>query len=345
MFVDKAIIEVRAGNGGDGSVSFRRSRLQPKGGPDGGDGGDGGSIILEVDEGLNTLLDFRGIRHWKAEHGYPGAANNWHGKNGESKVIRVPPGTVVIDDNTQDILADLGPGDSVTIAKGGRGGLGNDHFKTSINQAPRKSEPGEQGERKLLRLELKLIADAGLVGMPNAGKSTLLSALTRADAKTGNYPFTTITPQLGVLELDPRRRVVLADLPGLIEGASEGAGLGHQFLQHIERTRAVVHLVDPLPPDGVDPLEHYKTIREELASYSEALAAKPELIVITKADLLDSPEHGEELIKEFRRALRPAVDAQVIIISAATGQGLPELREQLWQLVNTAGLAPGGWNG
>lgn len=344
MFVDQVIIEVRAGNGGDGSVSFRRARHQPKGGPDGGDGGDGGSVILKVDEGLNTLIDFRGIRHWKAEHGEPGSANNCHGKRGQNKVIRVPPGTVVIDEETQEVLADLGPHESVVIARGGRGGLGNDHFKSSTNQAPRTFEPGEQGERKVLRLELKLIADAGLVGMPNAGKSTLLSALTRADAKAGNYPFTTITPQLGVLELDPRRRVVLADLPGLIEGASEGAGLGHQFLQHIERTRAIVHLVDPLPPDGADPLEHYQTIREELGSYSQALIEKPELIVLTKADLLESPEQGEELIREFRRALRPAVDAQVVLISAATGQGLPELREKLWSLVHTAGLAPGGWN-
>ncbi len=343
MFIDHAVIQVRAGNGGDGFVSFKRSRTQPKGGPDGGDGGDGGSVFFEADLGLNTLVDFRGAHVWKAEYGSPGTANNCHGKNGKHRIIRVPPGTLILDSETGKTLADIGPGDNVEIACGGRGGLGNDRFKNSINQAPRHAEPGEPGERFEVRLELKLIADAGFVGLPNAGKSTLLGALTRASAKAGSYPFTTLTPQLGVLEIDPRRRVVLADLPGLIEGASDGAGLGHQFLQHIERTRAIVHLVDPQPMDA-SPVENYLTIRAELTSYSQALASKPELIVLTKTDLIGSDEEIESIAQDFRRALRPQIDAHIVVISAATGKGLDEFCEQLWTLVHEAGLKPGGWN-
>ena len=346
MFIDRAKIQIRAGKGGDGKVSFKRSRLQPKGGPDGGDGGDGGSIIFEADLGLNTLVDFAGVHLWKAEPGQDGQASNKHGKNGQDRVIRVPPGTIVIDEATDEPIADVGPKDRVVLARGGRGGFGNDRFKNSINQAPRHAEPGEPGEKFDVRLELKLIADAGFVGLPNAGKSTLLGALTRASAKTGAYPFTTITPQLGVLEIDPKRTVVLADLPGLIEGAADGAGLGHQFLQHVERTRAIVHLVDPMPASGT-PAENYLTIREELTSYSEALAAKPELVVLTKADVLDAddPEQpAETIVHEFRRALRPQFDPEIVVISAATNQGLDVFKEKLWQLVNSAGLKAGGWN-
>ncbi len=343
MFIDRATIQIRAGNGGDGCVSFKRSRMMPKGGPDGGDGGDGGSVYFEADLGLNTLVDFRGTHHWKAEHGEQGTANNKHGKNGKHKIIRVPPGTLIIDEATGNTLADISDTEPLEVARGGRGGMGNDRFKNSINQAPRKAEPGEPGERFDVRLELKLIADAGFVGLPNAGKSTLLGALTRASAKAGSYPFTTLTPQLGVLEIDPRRRVVLADLPGLIEGAADGAGLGHQFLQHIERTRAIVHLVDPRPAEGTA-VENYLTIRAELGSYSEELASKPELIVLTKADLLEADDDAQALAHEFRRALRPQIDADVLIISAATNDGLDEFKERLWSLVHSAGLKAGGWN-
>lgn len=345
MFVDEANIEVRAGNGGDGRVSFRRAKHQPKGGPDGGDGGDGGSVIFTTDSGLNTLYDFRGTFLWKAEHGGHGGPNNRHGANGEDRVITVPPGTIVFDDSTGEQLADLRDGDRVLIARGGRGGHGNDHFKSATNQTPRQSEPGERGEARTLRLELRLIADVGLIGKPNAGKSTLLSVLTRADPKIGAYPFTTLSPQLGIAEIDPRRRLVLADIPGLIEGAADGAGLGHEFLRHIERTRLLLHVVEARPEDGSEPIDHYRAIRQELLHYSARLAEKPELIVLSKVDLFEDEETREHAVRSFSRALRAeGATTEVLAVSGVTHEGLQPLLKRLWAMIGVSSVTTGGWS-
>lgn len=345
VFVDEAVIEVAGGNGGDGCVSFHRAKYVPKGGPDGGDGGDGGSVILEADEGLNTLYDFRGAHHWHAEHGEPGRSQNQHGKNGRDKVIRMPPGTLVFDDATGELLCDLRKDDRVVIARGGRGGFGNEHFKSATNQAPRRAEPGEPGERRTLRLELRLIADVGLIGMPNAGKSTLLSVVTHATPKIADYPFTTLTPQLGIAELDPVRRVVLADIPGLIEGAAEGAGLGHEFLRHVERTRVLLHVVDAMPADGSDPVENYKRVREELFRHSTRLAEKTELVALNKLDLFGSDEEREEALRRFKRALRTEGAAtEVVGLSGAARIGLRELLEKLWSMLSAVGVKAEGWS-
>ncbi len=314
----------------------------PKGGPDGGDGGDGGSVVFEADEGLNTLLDFRGRTLFSAKDGEPGGQRHCHGKSGADLVLRVPPGTLVIDDDTGDTLADIAPGDRVTLLRGGRGGLGNDHFKTSINQAPRRAEPGEPGEAKRLRLELKLIADVGLVGLPNAGKSTLLSAWTRAEAKVGAYPFTTLSPQLGIAELDPARRIVISDIPGLIAGASEGVGLGHEFLRHIERTRVILHLVDAIPSDGADPAENYRVIRHELFAYSPELAAKPEIVALNKVDLL-TDEDRERIMTDFRHAIAPDGVTGIIALSGATGIGQRETMEALWTALGDQAKPTPAW--
>lgn len=345
MFVDEATIEVRAGNGGDGRVSFRRAKHQPKGGPDGGDGGDGGSVILAADDGLNTLYDFRGTRLWKAEHGGHGGPNNRHGANGEDRIITLPPGTIVFDDQTKAMLCDLRSNDRVVIARGGKGGRGNDYFKSATNQTPRKAEPGERGEAKVLNLELRLIADVGLIGKPNAGKSTLLSVLTRADPKIGSYPFTTLSPQLGIAEVDARRRLVLADIPGLIEGAAEGAGLGHEFLRHIERTRVLLHVVDACPGDGSAPIEHYRAIRDELMHYSAQLAEKPELVVLSKMDLFDDDESRDAAVKAFSRALRvEGATTEVLPVSGITNLGLAPLLERLWSMVGTPSVKTDAWS-
>lgn len=345
MFVDEAQIEVRAGNGGDGRVSFRRAKYVPKGGPDGGDGGDGGSVVLVADEGLNTLFDFRSNRSWKAEHGGPGGTNNRHGANGDDREITMPPGTLVFDAETDDLLCDLRPGDRVVIARGGRGGRGNDHFKSATNQTPQHAEPGAKGEHKLLRLELRLIADVGLIGLPNAGKSTLLSVLTRATPKIADYPFTTRTPQLGIAEVDERRRIVLADIPGLIRGAAGGAGLGHEFLRHIERTRVLLHVVDAMPTDGSDALANYRTIRQELMGYSPRLAEKTEVVALNKIDLIADQAQREEAVKTFTRALRTeGAAAEIVPISGATRQGLRPLLETLWTHLKRAGVEAEGWS-
>ncbi|VAX41803.1 GTP-binding protein Obg [hydrothermal vent metagenome] len=345
MFVDQAEIEVRAGDGGNGKVSFHRAKHQPKGGPDGGDGGDGGSVILVADEGLNTLYDFRGTHHWHAQHGDPGGSANCYGKSGDDKIITMPPGTLVYDANTGDLLCDLRSGDRVVIAQGGRGGRGNDHFKSSTNQTPRNAEPGAPGERKLLRLELQLIADVGLIGKPNAGKSTLLSVLTRATPKIADYPFTTLTPQLGIAEVDPARRIVLADIPGLIEGAAEGAGLGHDFLRHVERTRVLLHIVDAQPLDGSDPLESYKAIREELMRHSPRLAEKTELVALNKMDLFASDAERAEVLKQFRRALRThGASIEVVPLSGVSRLGLESLLEKLWLTLDDSGIKTEGWS-
>src|SRR5947209_14170536 len=286
MFVDEAQIHVKAGDGGAGCVSFRREKYIPKGGPDGGDGGHGGSVVFYADAHKDTLLDFAGKHHWHAQRGEAGMGAKMYGKKGEDLVIPVPPGTLIYDADHSILLADLdAPGKRVTIARGGQGGRGNWHFRSPTNQTPRYAEPGTEGQERKLRLELKLIADVGLVGMPNAGKSTLLSAISAARPKIADYPFTTLQPQLGIAELVGDRRLVLADIPGLIEGAQHGAGLGHAFLRHIERTKVIVHLLDMYPTDDSDPAENYRTIRRELEAFSPKLAQKRELVAANKMDL------------------------------------------------------------
>lgn len=332
MFIDEAVITVKAGDGGKGCVSFRREKYVPKGGPDGGNGGHGGHVIFIADDNVNTLLDFRGNPLWKAQNGEHGRSKQQSGLAGADLIIRVPPGTIITDLETQELLADLGPGEQAVIAQGGRGGWGNEHFKSSTNQAPKSADPGEPGEQRRVRLELKLIADVGLVGLPNAGKSTLLSVLTSARPKIADYPFTTLVPQLGIAELDATRRLVIADIPGLIEGASEGAGLGHEFLRHIERTRILVHLLDAAPTDGSSPADNYRLIRAELANYSSLLAEKEELIVLNKLDLLDD-EEAKTAVAKLRADLQLGRSQEVLAISGATKQGTRELLEKLWSML------------
>ncbi|HRX86317.1 MAG TPA: GTPase ObgE [Phycisphaerae bacterium] len=326
MFIDEAEIIVRSGKGGDGCLSFRREKYEPFGGPDGGNGGNGGDVILQATPGVDTLLDFKGKHHWKAANGRPGESKVCTGARGADLVVELPVGTVVYDSETGVMLKDLAvAGERCCIVRGGRGGRGNRSFATPTHQTPREVEPGEPAEERHLRLELKLIADVGLVGLPNAGKSTLLSRVTRARPKIAAYPFTTLRPQLGIVELSGERRFVIADIPGLIEGAHEGAGLGDAFLKHIERTRVIVHLVDLHPMDGRTPLEAYRTIRTELGEHSAALASKPELVVGNKLDLAADDA--------ALRELGAALGAEVLGISAATGQGLTVLTERLWQLL------------
>lgn len=333
LFVDEAIIHVRGGRGGDGCLSFRREKFIPRGGPDGGDGGHGGSVYLEARSGLDTLLDLAGKHHWRAEHGRPGEGRDCSGKRGEHLVVPVPVGTLVYDAETGRLLKDLvRDGQRVRVARGGRGGRGNARFATSTNQAPREFEPGTSGQERMLRLELKLIADAGFVGLPNAGKSTLLSRLTRARPKIAPYPFTTREPHLGIAELPGFRRLVLADLPGLIEGAHEGVGLGHAFLRHVERTRVIVHLVDLCPPEGTQsPSEAYRMIRRELEQYSASLAERKEIVIGTKLDLTGA----DDALATFRNEIgRP-----VMAISGVTGEGLRPLLEAIWTVVAEARAA------
>jgi GTP-binding protein len=326
MFVDEAKIWVKAGNGGHGCVSFRREKFVPKGGPDGGDGGNGGDVYFEAVENLDTLLDFAGRHHWRAENGQGGSGNNRHGASGHDLVIKVPPGTLIYDEDLDLLLMDLDDvGKKVRVCRGGRGGKGNKAFAGPTNQTPRYAEPGKEGQQRNIRLELKLIADVGLVGLPNAGKSTLISRCSAARPKIAAYPFTTLEPVLGIVELSDFRRFVMADLPGLIEGAHKGAGLGHEFLRHIERTKIIAHLVDVMPLDGSDPAENYRAIRAELAQYSETLAAKPEIIVANKIDL--DPD-GVAV-----RNLKATLNKDVVPISAATGHGIKAFVELLWQEV------------
>jgi len=325
MFIDELTIRVTGGRGGDGCVSFRRERFIPRGGPNGGDGGDGGSIYCQVDGHRNTLRHLAGHRDWKAGAGVHGMGKDRHGRRGADKIILVPPGTVIIDEQRGVVLKDLTePDQRVCVARGGRGGRGNAHFKSATNQAPRESEPGDVGEHRQLRLELKLIADVGLVGKPNAGKSTLLSRLSAARPKIAAYPFTTREPQLGIVELSGYRRLVMADIPGLIDGAHEGAGLGDAFLKHIERTRMLLHVVD-ICPDGGDPAVDYEAIRHELAAYSPALAAKTVLVAANKMDLTDSREAFE--------SFAASLEVPVVAISGVTGRGLEGLIERLWSML------------
>ena len=325
MFVDEAVIHVKAGDGGNGCVSFRREKYIPKGGPDGGDGGNGGSVVFLADPNKNTLLDFAGRHHWRAKKGEAGMGKKMYGKGGEDLVIHVPPGTQVYDLDNQILIADLdAPDKRIVIAQGGKGGRGNFHFKSSTNQTPRYAEPGTEGQERTLKLQLKLIADVGLVGMPNAGKSTLLSAVSSARPKIADYPFTTLDPQLGIVELSGDRRMVFADIPGLIEGAQHGAGLGHAFLKHIERTRIIVHLLDLYPPDNSDPAENYRTIRRELEAFSPELAAKREIVAANKMDLAVDDEALQKLLAEIP-------DREIFPISGVSRQGLEQLLETLWR--------------
>src|SRR5687767_4626327 len=282
MFVDRVTIEVEAGRGGNGCVSFRREKYVPRGGPDGGDGGDGGSIIMVAEPGVDSLAALAHRKQWRAERGEHGRGSNCHGRSAEDLIIRVPPGTVIFDADHGHVLKDLAAiGEQVVVAHGGKGGKGNTRFKSATNQVPRESTPGGQGESWRLTLELKVIADVGLVGKPNAGKSTLLTRVSRARPEIADYPFTTKTPQLGIVQIDIDRSMVMADIPGLIEGAHAGAGLGHEFLRHVERTRVLIHLVEPLPTDATDPIENYRAIRAELEQYGHGLANRPEIIAVS----------------------------------------------------------------
>ena len=329
MFIDEAEIHVKAGDGGHGCVSFRRERFVPKGGPDGGDGGNGGGVYLEASEQVDTLLDFAGRHHWHGERGGDGTGKDCTGKNGRELNVIVPVGTLVYDVDHDLLLKDLSePGQRICVARPGRGGYGNTRFATATQQTPRYAEPGKVGQERHLRLELKLIADVGLVGLPNAGKSTLLSRISAARPKVAAYPFTTLEPNLGIVELSDYRRFVVADIPGLIEGSHQGHGLGHDFLRHIERTRVLVHLVDVSGLDGSDPAASYEVIRQELSQYSPVLAGKVEVVVASKIDLDPT---GEKL-----KAFSEALGGQALAVSAVTGQDLGPLKERLWQEVQTA---------
>ncbi len=329
-FRDHAVIHVKAGRGGDGKVSFRREKYVEKGGPDGGDGGHGASVYLIADSQQSTLLSYLRNPHVRAEHGENGGGANCHGKRGEDIYLRVPVGTLVQELHTGALLRDLKEdGDSVCVAKGGRGGHGNKHFANSVNQAPRQAVPGMEGEQRDLRLELKLIADVGLVGLPNAGKSTLISAVSAARPKVADYPFTTLKPHPGIVELPGFRRFVMVDIPGLIQGASEGSGLGHRFLRHVERTRVIVHLVELAPIDGSDPLANHDVIVGELERYSQALAAKPRLTVFSKADLVPD---AETMAAEL--AAKLGIDSYAL--SSASRTNLDRLLEDCWALLNPA---------
>jgi GTP-binding protein len=326
MFVDRVTINVKGGDGGNGCLAFRREKYVPRGGPSGGDGGSGGSIILRAVQGVTNLAHLSSQRHWKGDRGEHGQGSDCFGKGADDLIIEVPAGTIVRDRDRGHLLRDLKQvGDWVAVAKGGRGGHGNKFFKTSTNRAPRQVEAGEKGEERWITLELKVIADVGLVGLPNAGKSTLLSRISRAHPEIADYPFTTKYPNLGTV-YEGDRSFVVADIPGLIEGAHEGHGLGHEFLRHVERTRLLVHLVDAVPMDGSDPVANYRAIRNELEKYSPALAARPEVLVVTKLDLTGSEEARERIATELCREVTP--------ISAVTGKGIPTLVHRIGDLLD-----------
>ena len=330
-FVDYVTITVQSGNGGGGSAHFRREKYEPHGGPDGGDGGAGGSVVLEGDEGLYTLLDLRYNRHHRAEHGGVGAGSRSSGKSGADIVLRVPLGTVARDSETDEQLGEItAHGERIVLAQGGRGGLGNDHFKSATRQAPRYAQPGEPGVEREVTLELKLLADVGLVGFPNAGKSTLVSALSAAKPKIADYPFTTLEPNLGMVYLGDYRSFVMADIPGLIEGASEGKGLGIQFLKHVERNAVLLFCI---PADAEDPGAQYATLLAELDAFSPHLMDKPRLVALTKMDIV-GPELADEWTFEARAGF-PA-DVAVLPISAVARKGLDPLKEALWTHVEAA---------
>lgn len=328
-FVDEVEIRVQAGRGGNGCVAFRREKYVPRGGPSGGDGGDGGSVVVEADERLRTLLDLRSMAMVKAPNGQPGKSKQMNGRGGEDRVIRLPMGTVVIDADSQEVLVDLvDPGQRSLVAQGGRGGRGNMHFATSTNRAPRRAEEGLLGQQRSLRLELKLMADVGLLGFPNVGKSTFICRASRARPKVASYPFTTLVPHLGVCELSDLRSFVIADIPGLVEGASEGAGLGHRFLRHLERTSVLLHLLDPTQLEHGSAVEAFDALNRELIAYSDRLVSLPQVVAVNKMDLPDV------------RALVPDLEKALAIrgislhgVSAATGEGVAELLEVLYRRV------------
>lgn len=325
MFVDRVELYVKGGDGGRGAASFRREKYIPKGGPDGGDGGDGGSVIVRADPNADNLAGLTMKKHWKAKSGEAGMGAKCAGKDAEDIVLLVPPGTIVRDRDRGNVLKDLvAPGDEVIVAKGGKGGRGNVHFKSSTNRAPREFEPGEEGEERWISLELKVIADAGLVGFPNAGKSTLLSRLSRATPEIASYPFTTKHPNLGIVTIGDGG-FVLADLPGLIEGAALGVGLGHEFLRHVERTRVLIHLVEPFPSDGGDSVRNYHAIRKELHDYIIPLDGKPEVVCVSKAELTGANEIRDKLAADLGR--------EVLLFSAVTGEGLQTLVGRVSQMI------------
>jgi GTP-binding protein len=333
MFVDKAKIYVKGGDGGDGLVSFRRELYVPEGGPAGGDGGNGGNVIFRVDEGLRTLMDFRYQKHFKATKGEKGRNKSQHGASADHMIVRVPPGTVVVDDDTGETIADLTRQDQqVIIAKGGRGGRGNTRFKSPVNTAPAIAENGEEGQQRWVTLELKVMADVGLVGFPSVGKSTLLSVVSGAQPKIGAYHFTTLTPNLGVVDLGDERSFVMADLPGLIEGAHMGVGLGHDFLRHVERTRVIVHVVDMSGLEGRDPFEDWTKINEELVLYNPKLAVRPQIVAANKMDMPDS----EQYFAEFRKQVSEVnPDIVVMPISSLTKSGVQELLYRVADLLES----------
>lgn len=329
MFVDRVTIELIAGKGGDGCLSFRREKYVPRGGPDGGDGGNGGSIIIQAEAGVDSLTALSHRKFWKADRGHHGSGQNRRGKDGNDVTVKVPPGTIIIDAEHDFVIKDLvEDGDSFVAAQGGKGGKGNARFKSSVNQVPREWTPGAEGEARKFKLELKVIADVGLVGKPNAGKSTLLSRVTKATPQIADYPFTTKFPNLGRVVLDWERTFIMADIPGLIEGASDGVGLGHEFLRHIERAGILVHLVEPQPMDGTDPLGNYHAITDELVQYNEQLGQRPQLVAVTKAELPDA--------EQVRDQLAAATNSDVFLISSVTGQGLNELSNAIFQALQQA---------
>ena len=326
MFVDRVELYVKGGDGGRGMVSFRREKYIPRGGPDGGDGGDGGSVRIRAVENADNLAPLTQRKFWRAKSGEPGGTSLCAGKDAHDLIIPVPPGTIVKDRDRGNVLKDLVEvGDEVTVGLGGKGGKGNKHFATSTNRTPREYGPGVEGEERYVALELKIIADVGLIGLPNAGKSTLLSRLSRATPEIADYPFTTKHPNLGMVDRGDGAALVVADLPGLIEGASRGVGLGHEFLRHVERTRVLVHLVEPLPTDGADPVASYQAIREELRLYSPALAEKPEIVCVSKAELTGAGELRTRLETELCR--------EVYLMSSVTGEGLAAVVGRAAQLV------------
>lgn len=327
MFVDRVELYVKGGDGGRGMCSFRREKFAPRGGPDGGDGGRGGSVIVRAVANADNLAPLVHKKHWRAKSGEPGGTSLCTGKEAHDLIIPVPPGTIVRDRDRGNILKDLVEvGDEVTVGKGGRGGRGNKQFATATNRTPREFEPGEDGEERHISLELKVIADAGLIGFPNAGKSTLLSRLSRATPEIADYPFTTKHPNLGIVTLGGDAAFVLADLPGLIEGASQGVGLGHEFLRHVERTRVLIHLVEPFPLDGSDPLANYHAIRKELVLYSLPLTEKPEVVCVSKAEL-----PGADAVRD---KLAADLGHEVFLMSSVTGQGLSQVVGRAAQYIN-----------
>ena len=332
-FVDEAIINVDAGNGGNGCCSFRREKFIPFGGPDGGDGGDGGSIFLEANENLNTLIDFRYKRHYKAQNGQGGMGGNCSGKKGEDLIIQVPVGTMVFDAENDELLGDIKKsGDRLLIAQGGFHGLGNTRYKSSVNRAPRQTSNGSSGESRHLRLELRVLADVGLLGLPNAGKSTLIRAVSSAKPKVADYPFTTLHPGLGVVSVSSYKSFVMADIPGLIEGAADGAGLGHRFLKHISRTCVLLHVIDVMPVDGSSPVESAKIIINELAEFDPALLDKPRWLVLNKMDMLPDEKAREDITKTIVDGLN--WQGRVFPISAISGMGTQQLCYSLMQLID-----------